>query len=65
MKNYNCKYQIYRNSNLIAKSECKKCTADVINNPNCPSYEPINIRDFEEMEERCFMVVSKLEDLLK
>ena len=61
MTNYNCKYQMYKNTGIFAKNECDKCTCDPVNNPRCQSYEPVNIKDFMQMKGRFLKAINSLE----
>ena len=58
---YVCKFQIYRVTGLFQRESCKDCTTDVINNPKCPSYAPVELKDMEKLGRR--FNVSKLEKI--
>lgn len=59
---YTCKFHIYRENNLFARKSCEGCTPDVINNPKCPDYAPVKLKDFEKLKGHFFTAVSKLEE---
>jgi hypothetical protein len=44
---------------------CEGCEPDAINNPKCPQYSPVAIKDFEVLQGRFVQAVSKLEEDLK
>jgi hypothetical protein len=60
---YTCKFHIYRENKLFARKSCEECTPDVINNPNCPDYAPVELKDFLQLKGRNFNVVKRLDDL--
>lgn len=62
MEIYNCRFQIYRKTGLFARKSCEGCSYDAINNPKCPSYSPIAVKDFEKIEGRSFVAVSRYPD---
>ena len=64
MTTYTCKYHIYRTTGLFARKSCDGCTPDIINNPHCPNYAPVELKYMEKLG-RVFTAVSKLEEDLK
>lgn len=57
MTQYNCRFQIYRRTGLFARKNCEGCSPDPVNNPKCPDYSPVALKDFEKVEGRTFVAV--------
>lgn len=65
MTEYVCKFHIYRTNKLFARKSCEGCTPDIINNPNCPEYAPVEFKDFAQLKGRFFTAIKSLEETCK
>jgi hypothetical protein len=64
MTQYNCRFQIYRRTGLFARKNCEGCSPDPVNNPKCPDYSPVALKDFEKVEGRTFKSITKIDSRL-